>query len=183
MKGHRTTVSTLGALSLLVGLSALAPAGALAGGPLLSGYGGPGAGAQSIIGATLLNGPGRGSGTGGSGGGSSPSSGGGAAFSGAPASSSAGGAASRGGSGSTGAGGGQAAGAHGATRAHGGSVPGPGAPSTSSSSVQGEASAATLASADTPWFSGADVLALVTVAGALALMAVATMRLAGTRND
>jgi hypothetical protein len=38
-------------------------------------------------------------------------------------------------------------------------------------------------SAGTPWFSGGDLLALVAVAGALALMAVATMRLAGTNHD
>ncbi len=55
---------------------ALRPRGALAGGPLLSGYGGPGAGAQAIIGGTLLNGPGkaRAAAPGGSAGGSSSSS-------------------------------------------------------------------------------------------------------------
>ncbi len=49
------------------------PAAALAGAPLLSGYGGPGAGAQAILGATLLNGPGSGSSGSGSSGGSSAS--------------------------------------------------------------------------------------------------------------
>ena len=38
-------------------LCALAPAGAYAGSPLLSGYGGPGAGEQAIVGSTLLGGP------------------------------------------------------------------------------------------------------------------------------
>ena len=62
----------LGTLALPVLLAVPAPA-ALAGGPLLSGYGGPGAGAQAIIGGTLLNGPkgGSGGGSGGSAGGSS----------------------------------------------------------------------------------------------------------------
>ena len=46
----------LGTLALLALFAIPAPA-ALAGGPLLSGYGGPGAGAQAIIGGTLLNGP------------------------------------------------------------------------------------------------------------------------------
>ncbi len=54
---------TLGALAVPILLAVHAPV-ALAGGPLLSGYGGPGAGAQAIIGGTLLNGPGGGSGGG-----------------------------------------------------------------------------------------------------------------------
>ena len=53
-------------------LCALAPAGACAGSPLLSGYGGPGAGEQAIVGSTLLNGP-----RGGAGGSSGSNSGGG----------------------------------------------------------------------------------------------------------
>ena len=63
MKRQRTIVSTL---ALLAGICAAAPAAALAGPPLLSGYGGPGAGAQTIVGAALVNGPGGGS-SGGSG--------------------------------------------------------------------------------------------------------------------
>ncbi len=43
----------------------LAPATALAGSPLLSGYGGPGAGEQAVIGSTLIGGS-RGGGAGGS---------------------------------------------------------------------------------------------------------------------
>src|SRR5580692_5124645 len=69
MRGNRIT---LGALASLALFAIPAPA-ALAGGPLLSGYGGPGAGAQAIIGGTLLNGPKGGSG-GGSGGGPGDSS-------------------------------------------------------------------------------------------------------------
>jgi hypothetical protein len=63
MRSHRRIVSTA---ALAVALSAAVPANA-PGSSLLSGYGGPGAGNQAIIGATLLNG----SGGGGSGGGSS----------------------------------------------------------------------------------------------------------------
>lgn len=48
-----------------------------AGGPLLSGYGGPGEGSQQILGSALLGGPaGSGSGTGGAGGGGAAASGG-----------------------------------------------------------------------------------------------------------
>jgi hypothetical protein len=47
-------------------LSTLVSTSAFAGGPLLSGYGGPGAGEQAIVGSTLLNGPSGGSGSGGS---------------------------------------------------------------------------------------------------------------------
>jgi hypothetical protein len=61
------------ALALAGALLALAPAAALAGSPLLSGYGGPGAGEQAIVGATLLAGPRGGGSSGGSGGPSNPS--------------------------------------------------------------------------------------------------------------
>jgi hypothetical protein len=59
--------STLALASLV---SVLAPAVASAGSPLLSGYGGPGGGEQSILGSALLGGagPGGSSGSGGSGG-------------------------------------------------------------------------------------------------------------------
>jgi hypothetical protein len=53
-------------LALAGALLMLVPAAAFAGSPLLSGYGGPGAGEQAIIGSTLLNGPHGGSGSGGS---------------------------------------------------------------------------------------------------------------------
>lgn len=53
------------ALALAGFLSVLAPVTASAGTPLLSGYGGPGAGEQAIVGSTLLGGV-RGGGSGGS---------------------------------------------------------------------------------------------------------------------
>jgi len=53
---------------LLCALCLAVPAGAVAS-PLLSGYGGPGAGSQVILGSSLVNGP-RGGGGGGGGGGS-----------------------------------------------------------------------------------------------------------------
>jgi hypothetical protein len=68
----------LGLALVLTGAAfASVPAMALAGSPLLSGYGGPGEGEQAILGSTLLNVPGGGSGSGGSSG-SSGSSGSGA---------------------------------------------------------------------------------------------------------
>jgi hypothetical protein len=62
MTAHRTIKPTI---AFLVALSAAWPAAACAD-PLLSGYGGPGAGSQVIIGSTLVNG------RGGGGGGSAP---------------------------------------------------------------------------------------------------------------
>ncbi len=57
-------------LALVLVVCALVPPVALAGSPLLSGYGGPGAGEQAILGSTLVGGSGGGSGSGGSSGGS-----------------------------------------------------------------------------------------------------------------
>jgi hypothetical protein len=56
--------------ALTLAACALAAPVALAGSPLLSGYGGPGAGEQAILGSTLLGGAGGDSGSGGSSGGS-----------------------------------------------------------------------------------------------------------------
>jgi hypothetical protein len=65
MKSHRKITLAIGFLAML---SVLAPASASASASsLLSGYGGPGQGAQAILGSSLLNGPSRGGG--GSGGG------------------------------------------------------------------------------------------------------------------
>jgi hypothetical protein len=67
MKSHRKITSII---ALAVTLSVFAPASAPAS-SLLSGYGGPGQGAQAILGSALLNGPsGRGGGGSGGGGGS-----------------------------------------------------------------------------------------------------------------
>jgi hypothetical protein len=52
------------AIVALLGLAGIWPAAASAN-PLLSGYGGPGQGNQAILGSALLNGPGRGGGSGG----------------------------------------------------------------------------------------------------------------------
>jgi hypothetical protein len=68
MKRHRATTITL---TLLI-ISVVSPATASAG-SLLSGYGGPGAGSQAIIGSTLVNNPP--SGGSGAGAGASPSTG------------------------------------------------------------------------------------------------------------
>jgi hypothetical protein len=54
------------ALALAGFVLAVAPLGAYAGSPLLSGYGGPGAGEQAIVGSTFLGGPRGGAGPGGS---------------------------------------------------------------------------------------------------------------------
>ncbi len=186
MKRHRTIVSTL---ILLAGLSVSVPAAAFAGGPLLSGYGGPGAGAQTILGAALLNGP---TGGGGSTGGGSAGGGGGAG--GAPGRSS--------GPTATGAESGSATGSHPATvtrrqaarsgRRGGGSTTAAGSASGTHPRAAGanpnrshlETSAAvTTSDAGMSWFSGADLLALVLASGALALVALATVRLTRTEHD
>ena len=173
VKRHRTTLCTL-----VLGVSALLPASALAGGPLLSGYGGPGAGAQAIVGATLLNGPGGGSG------GSSSSSGSTGSSAGSPGVGAPSGGGSQSGAGTASGGGGGAGVGPGPRSSH---PHGSGArversranPTSSRSGVSAAASIGTEAS----WFSGADLLALVLAAGALALMAVATVRLGRTHND
>jgi hypothetical protein len=195
MKLHRIISRALApTLALLLGPAVLLPPTALAGGPLLSGYGPPGAGAQSIIGATLLNGPGPGGGAGGgSSGGSAGGAGGGSqgGGSGGGLSSSSNGAApsagthSAGGGGSRGGTGGHGVDAHpanGAGRSGGRSGTSAGRSGTyPSSSPFGASTAAAIGTA--PWFSGDDLLALALAAGALALIAVTTVRLAGTHHD
>jgi hypothetical protein len=176
MKHHRTIVPPL---TLIAGLALALPAGALASGPLLSGYGGPGAGTQTILGAALVNG-----GSGGSGGGSAGDSSG---SSGASSSASQGGVGatasrSRGGGPSNSATGPR--GRVGGTHARPGSTMASGGAGTSSraaganpnSSQPGLAPAASIETGSS-WFSGADMLALVLAAGALAAVALATVRL------
>lgn len=81
------------ALALAGSLAALAPTAASATSPLLSGYGGPGAGEQTIVGSTHLGGPsGGGSAGGGSTGGHGAGATGGASESGDAAPNSSGGA-------------------------------------------------------------------------------------------
>jgi hypothetical protein len=71
MRTHSTIITTL-ALAAMFAM----PSAAFAGSPLLSGYGGPGAGEQQIVGAGLVNGGGHGGPRGGSGGGATQGGGG-----------------------------------------------------------------------------------------------------------
>jgi hypothetical protein len=188
MRRHRTT-----AAALVFAASVLLPAAAHASGPLLSGYGPPGAGTQSILGASLVNGPGGGS--------NGSSTGGGAAGGGSPGSAvasgggavsatSAQGAASRFASGQRHAsgtpqhGGGANSGASASTA--GGAAPGthPRAAGANPNSAHlGAAAAVDNSEAGASWLSGSDLLALVLASGALALVALATIRLARTGHD
>ena len=177
---------TLGTLALLA-LSAIPVPAALAGGPLLSGYGGPGAGAQSIIGGTLLNGPKGGAGGGSSGSGSGAGSSSGDSSSSSSSSSSATNAsrvATGGRRTAPAASGGQGSRAALRRGGGGGSAKGRGASAGSngaySSQSHPEAStAASVSAAGSSWFTGGDLLALVLAGGVLALVAVATVRLSG----
>jgi hypothetical protein len=63
---RKIRIATALALVLTGAIGVSVPATALAGSPLLSGYGGPGAGEQAILGSTLLKGPSGGSSSGGS---------------------------------------------------------------------------------------------------------------------
>lgn len=203
MKRYRTTIY---ALALLVGGPALLPSTALASGPLLSGYGRPGAGAQAIIGASLLNGRGGGSSGGGSpGGGSGGSSDSGASTvnssgsNGSADSGSGSNASTDRGSGSSGVG---SSGSVGSASTNTVSATGRGAhasrggrevrrvrhdagTSTQLSGAYGRSSNTDFVSAGagTSWFSGSDLLALALAAGALALTAAATVLLARVRHD
>ena len=178
----------LGTLAMPVLLAVLAPA-ALAGGPLLSGYGGPGAGAQAIIGGTLLNGPkgGSGGGAGGSAGSSSSSSS--SVSSSSPSSSSSATNASRVASGrgpaTPGGSGGRVvepsppAWWRGQSRQAAGRPLGALGAYSSQSHPEASVVAASASAAGSSWFTGGDLLALVLAAGVLTLVAVATVRLSG----
>ena len=176
MKHQRIIVSTL---SLLAGALLLAPAAASASGPLLSGYGPPGAGAQTILGASLVNGPGGGAGGSGSSGTAATAN---AASSAASGTISAGvesaTASSRSASGNP-------THARGA-RARTGSMSGAGRTSAANPRAAGAnpnpshlggTSAVGVTESATSWFSGSDLLALLLASGALALVALATVRL------
>ncbi len=168
----------LGTLALPALLAAPAPA-ALAGGPLLSGYGGPGAGAQTIVGATLLNGPQGGSGGGsvGNAGGTPGSSSSSSSPSSLPTSASGVAAGGRGGqAASKGSGARSGSPSPRRARGRGSSV---GSTGASSPPRQG-ASAVASVGAGASWFTGGDLLALVLAAGVLALVTGATLRLSGT---
>lgn len=164
---------------VLLGLlsAALSPA-AFAGSPLLSGYGGPGAGEQAVIGSTLIGGSGGGAGSGGSG---SPSSGGGG-----PSSSASGASLSATGGSPVGTGVGAGKGPSGAAsgRAGGSSTAGSGsARSGANTPTQTHAfvypPGLRSASADSPalGISGSDLLLGLAAIATLALVAAATLRL------
>jgi hypothetical protein len=175
MKHHRTIVSTVFTLVLTAGLCACAPTAALAGGPLLSGYGGPGAGSQAILGSTLLNGGGSHGGGG--------SRGGGSQAVGAAAASTSGSASALGtqaGSGAQGAGTGRSGSHSGSASGHGSATHPRAAGATPQSFSSGAVQAASATS--TPWFSGPDTLALALAAAVLTLVGLATVRLARTEH-
>jgi hypothetical protein len=187
MTSHRTTWLLL-TLSLTL-TAALLPSNALAG-SLLSGYGGPGGGAQAILGSSLVNG---GSGSSGSGGGGSAASGGeggqgsaaGARSTGPSSAIDTGGSAgaagapgTRAAAGSTGGTGTRTSGSTGRSGGAGASVGGPAAytPSRESSSypaagLPGAADYGALG------FSGADELLMLLVLAALVITAIFTRRL------
>jgi hypothetical protein len=164
----------------------LAPTTAFAGSPLLSGYGGPGAGEQAVIGSTLIGGSGGGGATGGS---SGSGGSGGANLSGsAGVSTSSTGGASPTGSGSAGGSGVGAAnagtGSHGTTAKGGATLRAPqrgrstGAAGGSASAYVYATSQGSVASASAlTGISGSDVLLLVGILATLGLVAVLTLRL------
>ncbi len=186
----------------------VASSAAFAGSPLLSGYGGPGAGEQAVIGSTLIGAPGGGAGSGGSSG-SSGSAGSGSAGSGSPGSASAGGGSastsaatsavtggssaggsSAGGNAGGGAGGkgasGAAGGHHGGSRATGSASTRAGASNTG---AQTHAfvypTGLRSVSVDSPalGISGSDLLLFLAAIATLALVAVATLRLSRLQRE
>lgn len=175
MKRHSTIVSTL---ALVAGFCVGAPATAAASGPLLSGYGGPGAGSQAILGSALLGGGSGGSSQGGSGGGSVGGSGGVSSSVGSNAAPVRSGGHPTGGS-STGTGGPT----HGVSRPAStrGSATHPGAAGASPQTPSPQVGQAT-GSVSSSWFSGADLLALVLAVGVLVLVGLATVRIARTQH-
>ena len=159
------------ALALAGVLFVLLPAAASAGSPLLSGYGGPGAGEQAIVGSTLLGGPRGGAGLGGSSG--SAGSGGGAL----------------GGSGATlsGGGGSNSVGAHSGRAGSGGSIAASarvtsGRASQTARAQTGHADARAYVYPNSPRSASSDSPALGFSGGSLGLLAgiIAMLALVGT---
>ena len=165
-------------LALAGVLSVSLPAAAFAGSPLLSGYGGPGAGEQAIVGSTLLGGPHGGAGSGGSSGsggsGGAGLSGSGGALSGGRGSTSIGGRTGLVG-GSTSAR--RRAGSGGASRVAGGAGVQAGRVGTSAFVYP---SSLRSASANSPALgvSGGDLVLLAGIVATLALVGTLTIRLA-----
>ncbi|MGH2903720.1 MAG: hypothetical protein ACRDK7_09080 [Solirubrobacteraceae bacterium] len=158
-------------MSTLMAASAVVPSVASAG-PLLSGYGGPGAGNQVILGSALIGGAGGGGGsTGGSSGSSGPPSAPGAATTGAGGATSSGtgghGSSTRGGSS-------QAAGARGASHRNGAPA---GSSARTNLALSREASSQP-SSGGALGLSGVDLVYLLLAIGALAFTGFVTGRLA-----
>jgi hypothetical protein len=182
-----------------VGLTlAIASSAAFAGSPLLSGYGGPGAGEQAVIGSTLIGGSGGGAGSGGSSGSAGSSSSGasstGAAPAGGGSSSGATSPLTGGGSAAGKAGGGSGGnGVHGAAGSRHGSSHAAGSPSThagvGNTGVQIHAfvypTGLRSASYDSPalGISGTDVLLFLAAIATLALVAAMTLRLSRLQRE
>jgi hypothetical protein len=172
MKRQRTIVSIL---TLLAGLCGGMPVAALASAPLLGGYGGPGAGAQTILGATLVNGATGSSGGGSAGGGATATTATGVQSDSAGTTHSATGTTERAGVRA------HSAGPESTTRAAHGTYPRAVGANPNSSHL-GSAAAVSTSATGSSWFSGADLLALLLATGALALVAAATVRLTRTEH-
>jgi hypothetical protein len=168
MESHRR-IMIVSALAVAIALPVLVPAAALAD-SLLSGYGGPGAGNQVLIGSALLNGPGGGGGGGPSGppGESSGSSRGGERV-------------GAGGSSSTAVESGRRGeqvrdGTSRSRRTEGGESPG-GAPRAYRTSSFGRASDASAGESETLGLSGGDLLYILLALAGLTLTTILTRRL------
>jgi hypothetical protein len=168
------------ALALATAMFVLAPTTAFAGSPLLSGYGGPGAGEQAILGSTLVGGSGGGGagGSSGSGGSGSVSLSGSAGVS----TSSAGGVSSTG-SGSargSGVGAANAGSGSGGTTSNGGTSRGgrsTGVGGTASAYVYSTSQGSLASASPLTGISSGDLLLLVGILATLGLVAVLTLRL------
>ncbi len=174
--------STLALVCAICALPIAPPAVALASSPLLSGYGGPGAGEQALIGSTLLGGSHGGSGSAGSprsAAGSSGSGGSGGApatanlLSRSGASASAGGAAGGGSGSSSGHVRGRATAGSQTARNDGSSA----SPADAEAFVYPSSPSSAPASSSALDLSSGDVLALVGIAASLALLGALTVRL------
>jgi hypothetical protein len=184
MKRHRIIVVTL---SLLASTLLLAPSAASARGPLLSGYGPPGAGAQTILGAALVNGSGGGAGGGSTGSGSSAAA---ASASGLASGASAAGVEGNSATTQRSATGkpeharDTSTGRHSTTAPTGATSANPRAAGANPNpSHLGSVSAVGVNESSTSWFSGSDLLALLLASGAVALVALTTIRLTRTEHD
>jgi hypothetical protein len=168
------------ALALAGVLLLAAPVGsALAISPLLSGYGGPGAGEQAIVGSTLLGGPNGGAGSGGSGGSQNSAGTGENAARGSSGAAATNGSSAAGSSGGGGLHGkaGRSSSSGGASAATGGHSTGPQI-GRAATHVYPNVPASAAGESSTLGISSGDLLALLAILTTLALVGVLTMRLA-----